>query len=62
MRLLRVKETAKLLGVKPSSIRQLEKRGLLKAVRDWSGHRRFLEQEIVRYRRMLLKNSRMAGK
>jgi len=62
MRLLRVKETAKLLGVKPSSIRQLEKRGLLNAVRDWSGHRRFLEKEILRYRHKLLKNSRLATK
>jgi len=58
MKLLRVTESARLLGVKPSSVRRLEKLGLLKAVRDWSGHRRFLEKEIVRYRRILLNSRR----
>ena len=54
MRLLRVKEVAELLGVKGSSVRQLEKRGLLTAIRDWSGHRRFREQEVLEFRKSLL--------
>ena len=52
-RLLRVKEAAELLGVKSSSVRQLARRGLLPCVRDWNGHRRFQEEEIIRLRRSL---------
>jgi len=54
MKLLRVKESAELLGVKPTSIRQLERRGKLRAVRDWNGHRRFPEVEILRLRKFLM--------
>ena len=54
MKLLRVKEAAELMGVKPSSIRQLERRGLLQAIRDWSSHRRFTQSDVERVRAMLL--------
>jgi len=54
LKLLRVKEAAMLLGVKPASIRTLEKRGVIRAVRDWSGHRRFREEEVNAYREKLL--------
>ena len=46
MKLLRVKEAADILGVKPASVRQLERRGTLRAVRDWAGHRRFSQDEV----------------
>jgi excisionase family DNA binding protein len=50
MKFLRVKEAADLLGVKPASIRQLDRRGILKAYRDWSGQRRFDATDIERLR------------
>ena len=54
MKLLRVGEAASLLGVKAWSVRQLDRRGILKAVRDWNGHRRFKETEILKLRKSLL--------
>ena len=54
MRLLRVKESANLLGLKAASIRQLEKHGLLKSIRDWSGHRRFRESDVLKFKKELL--------
>lgn len=57
MKLLRVTEAAKQLGVKPSSIRQLERRGLLPAVRDWNGHRRFKDSDISRLQKSLLRGA-----
>ena len=54
MRLLRVKEAAELLGVKNASIRELDRRGLLHAVRDWSGHRRFKDSDVLELRETLL--------
>jgi len=53
-RFLRTKETADSIGVKVSSVRILEQRGLLRAVRDWSGHRRFRESEVLKFRDRLL--------
>ena len=53
-KLLRTKEAAEVLGVKASAIRVVEKRGLLHAVRDWSGHRRFEEGAVLELRRKLL--------
>ena len=54
MKFLRVKEAAELLGVKAASIRQLERRGKLRAARDWNGHRRFPEVEILKLRKFLM--------
>lgn len=54
MKLLRVKEAADLLGVKPWSIRVLDNRGILRAVRDWSGHRRFKEADVIEFRKSLV--------
>jgi excisionase family DNA binding protein len=51
MKQMRVKETADLLGVKSSSVRLLEKRGMLRAVRDWSGHRRFKEADVLKLKK-----------
>jgi DNA-binding transcriptional MerR regulator len=54
MKLLRSKEAADFLGLKPVSLRELDKKGLLHPVRDWAGHRRFCEDELVSFRKKLL--------
>ena len=54
MRLLRVKEAADFLGLKTASIRELDRRGELTAVRDWADHRRFREDDLVAFRERLL--------
>lgn len=55
MKLLRSKEAAEFLGLKPVSLRELDKKGLLHPVRDWAGHRRFPEDELRRFREKLLR-------
>jgi len=61
MKHLRVKEAAELLGVKSASVRQLEKRGLLSSVRDWSGHRRFREDGVLILRERFFEEGRSGG-
>jgi len=51
--LLRATEVGRLLGLKASSIRQLERRGFLSCVRDWNGHRRFPDNEVLRFKKEL---------
>ena len=55
MKLLRTKEAADQLGLKPVSLRRLEKAGFLHPVRDWAGHRRFREDEIKAFHEKLLR-------
>jgi len=55
MKLLRVKEAAEILGLKCSSVRLLERRGILRAIRDWSDHRRFREDDVRRLKQRLLR-------
>jgi len=55
MKLLRSKEAAEFLGLKPVSLRELDKKGLLHPVRDWAGHRRFREEELITFREKLLR-------
>jgi len=52
---LTVKEAADLLGVKGASVRQLERRGKLRAVRDWNGHRLFSDKDVQRLKDQLIK-------
>jgi excisionase family DNA binding protein len=54
MKLLRVKEAADRLGLKPVSLRELDKKGKLRAVRDWAGHRRFRDDDVDAFREKLL--------
>lgn len=54
MKLLRVKEAADRLGLKPVSLRELDKKGYIQAIRDWAGHRRFREDEIEAFREKYL--------
>ena len=53
-KLLRTKEAAEVLGVKANTVRVIERHGLLHAVRDWSGHRRFEEGAVLKFRERLL--------
>lgn len=49
---LNVRETAKELGVHENTVRNLEKKGTLKAVRlPGSGFRRFLKEDVDRMRK-----------
>lgn len=54
-KLLRITAASEILGVCPSSLRDLDKRGLLVAHRDWSGHRRYLESDVVEFREKMLR-------
>jgi hypothetical protein len=53
-KLLRVKDAGELAGLEPDSMRIAEKHGLIVAVRDWAGHRRFKESAVLEFRRKLL--------
>ncbi len=44
--LIRISEAAKRLGIHPNTLRHLEKRGVIKPERDWSGYRIFSERDI----------------
>ena len=62
MKLLRAKDAAEFLGLKPVSLRELDKKGLLHPVRDWAGHRRFPEDELRRFREQLLRGELLEHK
>ncbi len=53
-RLLRTKGAADILGVNACTVRLIEGRGLLHAVRDWSGQRRFDEADVLALKERLL--------
>lgn len=50
IRLLRCKEAGDLLGLKSAYVRALEKRGVLMAVRDPGGHRRFRLDAVLKFK------------
>lgn len=47
---LRIGEVARLIGVHANTIRNLERRGLLHPARDWTGTRRFTEEDVATLR------------
>jgi DNA-binding transcriptional MerR regulator len=49
----RIGEVARLVGVHPNTIRNLERRGLLHPARDWAGQRRFTEKDATTLRALL---------
>lgn len=53
-RLLRCSEAGELLGFKGSYIRQLERRGVLPSIRDPGNHRRFREDDVLKFKRQHL--------
>jgi len=48
--IVRISEAAGKIGVHPSTLRNLEKRGLIRINRDWAGFRIFSENEIEQIR------------
>lgn len=48
--LMRIGEVARTIGLHETTIRRLERRGLLHPHRDWAGHRRFTAEDIARLR------------
>ena len=55
IKLLRVKEAATAMGVLPATLRDLDRRGILPAIRDWAGHRRFREDLVKDFKEKLLR-------
>ena len=51
--LYRIAEAARLLGVHPDTLRNLERRGLMRARRDWAGARRYALGDLERLRALL---------
>ena len=43
---LRISEASKRLGVHPCTLRNLEKRGMIKVRRDWAGYRIYSESDL----------------
>lgn len=54
---MRIGEVSKHLGVSQETIRRLERRGLIAAKRDWVGHRRFTEDDLLTIRGLLFQES-----
>ena len=46
----KIGEAAKQIGIHPSTLRDLENRGLISIRRNWSGHRVYTEEEISQIR------------
>ena len=51
--MLRVGEAARMLSVHPDTLRNLERRGLIRVQRDWNGARRFAAADLDRLRGLL---------
>lgn len=49
----RISEASKQLGVHPSTLRNLEKRGLIRTRRDWAGYRVYSDDEIEKISQIL---------
>ena len=50
---IRISEAAKRIGVHPNTLRDLEKRGMITARRDWVGYRVFSEEDLAQIERKL---------
>ena len=44
---MRIKEAAKQLGISPTTLKRLERAGLIQAQRDWNGDRRYTDSDIA---------------
>jgi DNA-binding transcriptional MerR regulator len=56
-----VTEAAKKLGIHPSTLRDLENRGMIQVQRNWSGWRVYSEGQIQDLKRILYPGSGDAG-
>jgi len=54
-KLLRTKKAADRIGLEPASLRILEEKGLLHPIRDWAGHRRFMQDDLDEFSKRLLR-------
>ncbi len=50
MRLLTPKDAGKILGLSIARIQQLDREGRFKALRDSSGRRLYLEEDVLRFK------------
>jgi DNA-binding transcriptional MerR regulator len=50
---MRIAEFAKALGVSAATLRRLERPGIIRPQRDWTGARRFNEADLERTRELL---------
>lgn len=50
---MRIGAISQALGVSVDTIRRLERRGVIVPSRDWAGHRRFTDEDLVRLRKIL---------
>jgi len=47
---MRIKEAAKQLGISPTTLKRLERAGLIQVQRDWNGDRRYTVSDIAAIR------------
>lgn len=57
----RISKAARRIGVHPTTLRDLEKRGLITARRDWAGYRVFSEAEIDQIEKVLFHRKKSTG-
>ncbi len=50
---VRISKAAERLGVHPQTLRDLERRGVIKPRRDWAGYRVFDDAELLKIERCL---------
>jgi DNA-binding transcriptional MerR regulator len=54
---MRIAEFSRALGVSAATLRRLERRGMIRPQRDWTGARRFTETDLERARALLFMRS-----
>jgi len=47
---LHTAKAAAIVGLHPETVRRLNKRGLLRAMRDWRGHRVFFMEDLLKFK------------
>ena len=49
---MRIAQAAKQLGISTTTLKRLERQGLIQVQRDWNGDRRYTERDIATIRRL----------
>lgn len=52
-RFYRIGQVARMCGLHEQTLRALERRGLLRPVRDWNGQRRYTDADVVAVRALI---------
>ena len=55
--MMRIGEAAKALGICPGTLRNIERRGVVRVTRDQAGHRRFSEADLQVLEQILFSQS-----